>query len=432
MYFYSVQIFLIVFYVALFLWLFRQLQLARWVGLPVGVLFALYSLNVIGSELNLWYHLQDYAHSDAAFYFEESRRALSRLAAQPGSLLNELFFNWGDWHGRLNFLNPANTPYWSNLGSLFNGKFMLLATALSMGHLMVTPVFYTAAFFIGQLMLYKTLCALQPSRKGVLLVAVFLLPSVLFWCQGVHKDGWMMMAFGVLLYGMHGWVKSRSWHYLLMLVAAILFSLLVRYFYILLLLPALAMWWFAQGSASPVTVFGIGYLFIFLLLMVCSLWVPVLNPMPLLLSKQAAFVALQGRTSFELPALTTQVWSLFEALPQALWHVFITPPVNNNALLAQGVVCFESVLVLLCWGWMLWRMPVKVWNEPLYLFVVAYGITAYILIGVTIPNTGALARYRSEYMLMITAVLASGSGWQVLDSAERFLLRIISPSVNRI
>jgi hypothetical protein len=68
----------------------------------------------------------------------------------------------------------------------------------------------------------------------------------------------------------------------------------------------------------------------------------------------------------------------------------------------------------------------------LYLFVVAYGITAYILIGVTIPNTGALARYRSEYMLMITAVLASGSGWQVLDSAERFLLRIISPSVNRI
>lgn len=432
MYFYSVQIFLIVFYIALFLWLFRLLQLARRVGLPMGVLFGLYGLNVVGSELNLWYHLQDYAHSDAAFYFEEARRALAYFVGKPGSLLNELFFNWGDWHGRLNFLNPANTPYWSNLGSLFNGKFMLLATALSMGHLMVTPVFYTAAFFIGQLMLYKTFCLLQPSRKGVLMVAVFLLPSVLFWCQGVHKDGWMMMAFGVLVYGMQGWVKTRSWRYLLMLVAAILFSLLVRYFYILLLLPALFMWWFAQRSNSPVNVFAIGYLLVFIVLMVCSLWIPGLNPMPLLLSKQAAFVALEGRTSFALPALTVQVWSLFEALPEALWHVFITPPVNHNALLFQVLVCAESILVLLCWGYLLWRISLQTWNEPLYLFVLAYGITAYILIGVTIPNTGALIRYRSEYMLMITAVLASGSRAQGIAWLEQQLARFISPSATRI
>jgi hypothetical protein len=431
MYFYSVQFFLIVIYVVLFLWVLKRLQFAERVGIPFIVLLVLYSFNVLGSELNLWYHLQDYAHSDAAFYFEEARRELGFFEGNPLRLLNDFFFNWGNWHGRLNFLNPANTPYWSNLGSLFNGKFMLLATALSLGHIMVTPVFYTAAFFIGQLMLYKTFCALKPSRKGVLLVAVFLLPSVLFWCQGVHKDGWMMMAFGVLVYGMHGWCKTRAWRYWMMILLAILFSLLVRYFYILLLLPALLMWWVAQGSASPLKVFGLGYVLIFLLLMVCSLWVPVLNPMPLLLSKQAAFVALQGRTSFELPALTTQVWSLFEALPQALWHVFITPPVNNNALLAQGVVCAESVLVLLCWGWMVWRMPKQVWNEPLYLFVVAYGITAYILIGVTIPNTGALIRYRSEYMLMISAVLVSVSSWPVLNKMDTWMRRFISPSASR-
>lgn len=412
--------------------LFTRYRWAQRIGLPTWVLFSLYGLNLLGSELNLWYHVHDYANSDAAFYFEEARKTIHTMANQPLQLLADMLFNWGDWHGRLNFLDPANTPYWSNLGSLFNGKFMLLATFLSNEHLMVTPVFYTAAFFAGQLLLYKTLCEIQPARKGVLLVAVFLLPSVLFWCQGIHKDGWMMMAFGILLYGMHRWVITKQWRYIGIVLAALVFSLLVRYFYILLLLPALLLWVVALGATRPLRVFGIGYAIFFLLLLVCSYWLPFLNPMPLLLSKQSAFLALQGRTSFELPALTHSVWSLFQLLPHALWHVLITPPVNTQSLLAQVLVCAESVAILCCWIGMCWRLPTSVWQQAMYVFIMAYAISAYLLIGLTIPNTGALVRYRSEYLLAISAVLVSVSRSPLVAIIEEKISPIIWPSTTRI
>lgn len=432
MYFYSVQVFLVIIYVVFFLWLFFRLRMAERMGIPFVVLAGLYALNVCCSLLNLAFHLQDYAESDAAFYFEQARATLRELPQNPGAILYDIFFNWGDWHGRLNFLNPANTPYWSNLGSLFNGKFMLLATALSGGYIAVTTVFYTAAFFMGQTLLYRALCSLQPAKPWVLMVAVFLLPSVLFWCQGIHKDGWMMMAFGVLLYGMVAWQFAPKRTSIFIIIAALLFSLLVRYFYIMLLVPALLFWYGSLRTQQPARVFLIGYGILFFCLVAFSTWVPALNPMPLLLIKQAAFVALQGDTSFELPLLNENVWSLMVAMPQALWHVFITPPVNANSIWAQGMVCAESVVVLLLWIGLIVKIPRSQKQQAIYWFMMAYALTAYLLIGVTIPNTGALARYRSEYMLMITAVLVSISQHPWLLRLEQGLSKFISPLANRI
>ena len=154
--------------------------------------------------------------------------------------------------------------------------------------------------------------------------------------------------------------------------------------------------------------------------------------MPLLLSKQTAFLSLQGRTSFELPALTTQVWSLFQALPQALWHVLVSPPVNNQSLFSQVLVCLESVFLLCGWIVLCWRLSHSIKQQATYLFILAYAFSAYILIGITIPNTGALVRYRSEYLLMITAVLVSVSNSGFVLILNEKISSFIWPSTNRI
>ncbi len=406
--------------------------LVLWLLYAANVLALLYGLNLCGSELNLWYHLKRYSQSDAAFYFEQARSILNEFRGRPLDLLYDVFFNWGDWRGRLNFLDPNNTPYWSNLGSLFNGKFMLLATRLGAEQIYVTPVFYTLSFFVGQLLLYRSACILAPDKRWVMIPVIFLLPSVLFWCQGIHKDGWMMGAFGVVVYTLLRFRSLLKWQFVAILMGALLFSLLVRYFYILLLVPALLFYFMSKEKKSALPVFVGGYGFLFLILFMSSQWHWPINPMPLLLSKQEAFIALKGVTSFYLPPLSEHVFSLFQAMPVALWHVFITPPVTSDSIAWQAIACGESVAILALWIFLLFRVKAGAWRTRYYLFIVAYSLTAYLLIGVTIPNTGALLRYRSEYVLFLTMVFTALSNQAWVYSVNRKIGKFISPSTSRI
>lgn len=419
-------------YVPLVLCGLYALKLHSRMGWPFWLLALLYLLNLCGSELNLWYHLKRYAQSDAAFYFEQAKMVLREFQGRPLDLLSDVFFNWGDWRGRLNFLDPNNTPYWSNLGSLFNGKFMLLATRLSAEQIYVTPVFYTLSFFFGQLLVYRAACELSANKRWVMIPVVFLLPSVLFWCQGIHKDGWMMAAFGVMLWSLWCYRTGSLGRRLGILLAALVFSLLVRYFYILLLMPALLFYFLSNEKRKAGFVFLGGYGALFVVLVVSSYAQWPINPMPLLLSKQEAFLALNGVTSFYLPPLTEHVFSLFNALPTALWHVLFTPPVTSESWWWQGVACLESVLIFGLWMLLLWRTQRGVWHNRNYLFVVAYALSAYLLIGVTIPNTGALLRYRSEYTLFLTIVFTGMSRQVFVDRMNERIGAFISPSTNRI
>ena len=241
-----------------------------------------------------------------------------------------------------------------------------------------------------------------------------------------------MAAFGVMLWTLWCYRTGSLGRRLGILLAALVFSLLVRYFYILLLMPALLFYFLSNEKRKAGFVFLSGYGALFVVLVVSSYAQWPINPMPLLLSKQEAFLALNGVTSFYLPPLTEHVFSLFNALPTALWHVLFTPPVTSESWWWQGVACLESVLIFGLWMLLLWRTQRGVWHNRNYLFVVAYALSAYLLIGVTIPNTGALLRYRSEYTLFLTIVFTGMSRQVFVDRMNERIGAFISPSTNRI
>ena len=83
--------------------------------------------------------------------------------------------------------------------------------------------------FLGLTAIYKTFYSYLKEAKNFLFVAVFLVPSVLFWGSGIFKEGVVIMALGILFYALQKHLSyKRTLKNSLLLIAAILILLSIK------------------------------------------------------------------------------------------------------------------------------------------------------------------------------------------------------------
>ena len=395
------QLFLFIFYFALTSYILYRLKLHRDTGISSAVLLLLFALKIGAGVLNLYLHNNVFTNSDAAFYHWQSMEELKVAGQHPIAFLQEWLFNWGDISGRINFLQRENTPYWSNLGSLFHGKFMTLSNLLSFGHIYVNVIFYNVFFFIGQVFLYKTFFTLRPDKKELLIFSIFLIPSILFWCSGIHKDGWILAALGCLTFAtlkIHYKFKPR---YVFIILSSLFFILIIRYFYFICILPAYLLWIFTKDNPKRVPIYLMCYA-LFALAFLCYGYLdPTHNPMWLIINKQKDFLALNGISDFHLNELEPTVSSFLQNLPQAIYHILIMPIFKLEAPLRYQMASLDSLFVAGLILLTVIHIKRSNLNSSFYLFGVFFSITVYLFIGYTIPNSGALVRYKSEFTALL-------------------------------
>ena len=399
------QVILFIFYCVIFSYFFYIYKLDSNTGLSIKIIVGLFLFKIVGGCINLYVHYNDYITNDIGFYFEQSVHELANMKYNPIAFLKEWLFNWGDSSGKLNMFEKENMSFWSSIGMQVHYKYMTLANIFSLGNIYVDVILFNVVYFIGQLYLYKTLYLNAPHKKYLFLVVVFLIPSVVFWCSGIHKDGIILSCIGFISYFIYQFLATKN--SLKLFVGIFFLSLLfiTRYFYLLCIFLPIMLWIFTNKSKYKLTIFSVTYLLAFIILFNINSLFPAIKPLELISNKQKDFINLIGYSDMETPLLENNFMSYVKNFPTALNHIFLKPSFHYNEYFKYKISALDSWFVFSLI--ILFSVYIKRKNlhNGFFLFLLFFGSTVYLFIGYTIPNAGALVRYKSEFTVVLLSAL---------------------------
>lgn len=375
----------------------------------------MFVIKVFAGTLNLYVHFYTYLTNDIGFFHWQSINELKAMRSNPGHFFYEWLCNWGSFRDGFDPSSPFFTAFWKDLGVLLHSKYMTLANILSFGNQYVNVIIYNIPFFVGQLYLYKVFYRLQPEKKWLYMFVVFLIPSSLFWCSGIHKDGWVLTSFGIVFYSLSTYLQNRRYVYLISFFFGLFLLFIVRYYYMLSLLPLLVLWIYTAKRRRKFGYYGLAMLFTFLLFFNIQRFVPKLNPMKMIQSRQSEFFGLIGYSDMKTPKLENNLMSYIRNFPTAVDHVLLRPRFSTSDPWKYKVAAIDNFLIVLILTLLMLGMRKRNFNNSMVLSIFFFAFSMYIFIGYTIPNCGALVRYKSEFTVLLLACFVALSDYEKLN-----------------
>ncbi|HYK46970.1 MAG TPA: hypothetical protein VEV83_17455 [Parafilimonas sp.] len=409
----SVLIFVVYFVLVSFL--ITKIPFFKKSGLSTYWLIGLFSLKIAaGIAYGLFYSQPQYAEgSDTWRFFEASRTETDWLLRDPLAFFKDLFFYGYKESGSL-FL--ANDSYWNDLKSNLVIKLMAAFNALTLKNYYADIIFFNFLFLFGPVALYRVAREKVNPHNIILVLFVFCIPSFLFWCSGMHKDGLIFTAVSLIAFYFDRWLTKKSFSLTGILVSLVSICLLFafRNFVLLLLLPALLTWWLCERMPARKTLAVVEVYILCLALFFAARHVnPALDFPRYVVSKQNEFKALGGHSQIMLPALEPSFGGFLKFFPAAADIAFLRPHVTETANLAYLPAIGENIVVYLLLLYALFRFffnrseKFSASAASFVIFCYCFAITNLILSGYTVTLTGAIVRYRSFVLPLLLVPLSN-------------------------
>jgi len=375
-------------------------------GLSVPFVLSLFVLKVTAGCINLYVHCHEYLTNDVLFYHQQSLLELEKFKGRPLAFLSDCFFNWGNFTDHINVISRENMRYWSDLGVLIHVKYMNVANVLTAGNLYANVILFNVIYFMGALLLYKVFYLMQPQKKWLFVFSVFLVPSVLFWCSGIHKDGWVLAAIGFASYAITKFYSTRNLSYLFFLGASLLLLVVSRYFVFFCFFPPFLLWLLFRKKTKGVVWFTACYLLLLLLFFTMGNFTPI-EPLDIIIAKQQSFFSLRGYSDMETSILDHRFSSFLTNFPEACNHIFLRPYFKSTDPLKYQAAAIDSWMVFGLCVLCLFFINRSNLRQLFFVMLLVFSLSMYLFIGYTIPNCGALVRYKSEFtVLLLSAMFA--------------------------
>lgn len=412
-------------YTALLLYFMRRLPFyARVPHLPVRSVALLLVLKVLAGTA-LWavytWSYTDRVHADVFKYFDDSAVMFDALRERPGDFLRMLFSVGNDnaWFDERYYkvMNHWYREYESNLHNDAHTiiRFNAALRLLSFGEFHVHTVFAAFLSLTGMLALYRAFVGLLPGRERLLAIAIFLLPSVLFWASGVIKESLLFFGLGLLLWKVLELLNGtiRPWGLLLLALSTVLLFHL-KFYVIASLLPGIVLLILARLLPRvPVLLLCAAVLGGSVLLgLNLHHLVPGFNILETIAVKQRDFIGLSEAMqpgSFVMPErLAPTFRSFLQQGPYALYIALLGPLFHSGPGLFGLVAAAENVMILVMLLLILrYRVAWTQVRQDLVLALLTYIVLMALVIGWTTPVMGAVVRYRTPLlpMLFIAALL---------------------------
>lgn len=442
---YMTGVLLAIAYSALLLYAMRRIPFfAQVPGLPYGWVAGLFVLRIgAGTLLAVVYtHIYpERAMADVFKYFDDSAHMFKALPEAPMDYLRMLFGIGNDtpyFHERYyDAMNNWVRHYESNLYNDAHTiiRFNAFVRLFSFGEFHVHTVASAFLSLTGSVGIHRAFVRALPGMERLLVAAVFLVPSVVFWASGVIKESLLFFGIGMLVYQLHRGSSGRvgPWG-----VALLLFNMVMLFFlkfYVLMsLLPAIVLLVWARGAERPA-------LWAKALIVYGSMAVAGLNlhhilpgwdVLGILTMKQRDFVGLALKMdsgSFVMPELLLpEVWRFAKQAPYALFSTLAGPLVHVGGGGLGLISAVENAAILFFLGLcVVHHRPWRTVDPALLLSLLLYVALLALVIGWTTPVMGAVVRYRTPLLpfLLIAGLL-------ILDHTRLmarwpWLRRIIAP-----
>lgn len=401
------QIALFIFYLAAFSFLITSIPFFKNTGLAKPVLLALFFIKILaGIAYGKFYTLPKYySNSDTWRFYKLSVEETKWFLTSPLAFLKDLF-SYG--YGTTGNIFSGENTYWNDLKSNVPVKLMAIFNVLTSNSYYTNIIFFNFFFFIGLVAIFKILYSIYPLKKWIIIFGVFLLPSTLFWCSGIHKDGLILSAIGIGLYCFFRLLRRKYQlkHLLLILLSfTLVFSL--RNYILFALIPAVLCWMLAERYPDRkrlifVTFYSIGIICFFII----PLIIPSINPPFFLAAKQHEFLLLPGDSQVKTDMLQPTFSGFIAFLPHALDMAFLRPHPNEFKNFSYVPALVENVLLIVLIVISIVGLNKKTAIPPLVICFFSFSISVLLITGYTIPFVGATVRYRSLVLpFLITPLL---------------------------
>lgn len=320
---------------------------------------------------------------------------------------------------------PELTPFYDSLGLWksyelfdFDAQTIIRINALirfiSFGIYNVHVLFFSFFSLTGIMAFYRIMRRPAWRNHKLLFAGLFMFPSLMFWTSGVLKEGVLILGMGLLFYGLALLVRFgnrfQSAYVFLFLALAIL--LLVKMYVLVLLIPGLAAWVWAEKTSQKNTwlKFGITHAICFLLLFHIHYVIPGFNMVEVLYYKQHNSIVfagyMQSRSIIHPPEIDLSAASIILNSPAALVNTLVHPLITGVHNPFAMISAMENLLLSGCMIIaMVFSRKVKSSHLPLLVLSVFFTVLLYILIGFTTATAGSLVRYKVPALPFVIFIL---------------------------
>jgi hypothetical protein len=379
-------------------------------GISKHLLFIVFSLKV-GAGLALWaiytFYYTDRSASDIYKYFDDALVIYEAFKINPAHYVEIILGFNADGEHLSSYYQQMN--HWDKEYDygLYNDnrtiiRFNALILLLSKGNIHVHTIFMCFLSLLGLMGIYRTFAYAFPEKKAFIAVAIFFLPSVMFWGSGILKEGLLVFGLGIFVLSLFRLWKS-GFSMLQFLIALLSFSLLLftKFYVVISLVPAVISLIILRftGNKSPLLVFALTHAVLVLIALNLYRLGGNYDVMAYISQKQHDFINVAAESNagsiISIKEFSPEWQSLVLNLPQALFNVLMRPHFLDIKSFIMLPAAFENLLLLalffLCISY--FKKPSK--ENTTYLFLALFftfllsGIIGYIT-----PILGAIVRYK--------------------------------------
>lgn len=361
-------------------------------------------LKFIFGFVYIYAHKHVLSGGDIFMYFYDAEIIFKVLKENPWHFIQLVFAP--------NNVNIANglKPYihemgfWGDTGAYMLVRFNALIRLISFGNIYIHGLFAAFFSFVGSILIAKVFES-QLKANILVVLSIFLSPSLLFWTSGIHKEFISVFALGLILYHFFGLSKRfNSPLNILGFTAGLVLFFFTRNYMLLALIPSLL-------AFSIYKVFHIRFrraVFLSLLVLIGFLnytKIPTYNKtgFEVILEKRHQFEDLsQGNTSINLDAIEPNFLSLMKNSPKALFNSLFRPHFLEANSLFLFLAMLENVIlaILLVLAFFNFHKLTKK-ESNLIILMLLYSLFLLLIIGWIVPNIGAILRYRSIALVLL-------------------------------
>ncbi|MGG9971615.1 hypothetical protein ACQ33O_07445 [Ferruginibacter sp. SUN002] len=389
-------------------------------GLSKKIVVIVFLAKVFAGVFNGWLSYP-YPNADTWLYHSDALREYYLLFSHPKEYFTNLFIsNYGDNYS--GFFSSVNS-FWNDMKTNLMVKIISVFHVFSLGNYYVNVVLYNFLTFFGFIALFRVFDSVYKNQRSLLTIGCFLLPSVLFFCSSIHKEGLIISALGILMYCIHGVLHCNGLTFkrVVLILLSVSFIFLLRNFVVLALLPAVFAWMIsAKGKYKPLLAFSIVYVIGIGVFFLAGKISPNLNMPAIVVEKQQAFHQLgKANSTIPLAELSPTFSSFAKNAPQAFVNSLFRPFITDGKLLgflyplAVELLFYEFIFILML---IFPKTGIGRFNNPFIVFGVFFAFSLLLIIGYSTPVLGAIVRYRSIYLPFIILPLLCNINYKKISS----------------
>ena len=387
-------------------------------GIDSNILLLLFIIRIGVSFFNSYINLEYYPLTDVRAFHREGLIEYHLLFEDPGEYIVNIFRS--GYHNYGGF-TESTSSFWNDTRTNIIAKIVSLFNLLSGGNFYLNSLFFNFLVFLASVLLFRLLRNTTNYAEWVMIAGLFLVPSLVYYTSGIHRDGFIFIAISVVLFLVHGVIEDKQnyWKKILVIVMGLLFILLLRYFVFAALMLAIIPWIiYKKLQIHRFRIYLLSYAVAVTFFFVTAFFPDAYN-MPLKVAiKQAEFreISRYGASAISTSKLHPDVASFFLNLPQALNHAFLRPYMTEHANILYLPLCLE----ILCYNLLFILFiifpsrPIK--RSSLIYSLVFFSLSMCIIVGYTIPILGAITRYRSIFLPFLVIPILGNIDWQKIGT----------------